>query len=273
MHGLGNDMIVVDGRGSGFTPTADQARYICDRRRGVGADQMLILLPSSSADFKMRIFNQDGSEVEMCGNGIRCLALYIHERGISASNPLEIETLAGVIRPERRDGMVRVDMGEPVFDPEKIPVSPELARAAGNGKIQNCPIEAGGHHFVMSAVSMGNPHCVIPVDDVDGIPLETIGPLFEHHPWFPKRTNVEFTQVVDRGHLRVRVWERGAGATLACGTGACGAAVALMDLGRADRRVIVALPGGNLDIEWDQATNRVFMTGPAVFVFDATIEL
>jgi len=266
MHGLGNDMIVIDSLDNGFAPSTEQAQLLCDRRLGIGADQILLLLPSEAADYKMLIFNSDGSEVEMCGNGIRCLARYIRDRGISDKNPLEIETLAGIIKPELKGDLVRVDMGEPAFDPEKIP-------AHGDGKLQDIMIRVNGDTFKMSAVSMGNPHCVIAVDNVDEVPLGELGPRIEHHAWFPNRANVGFVQIIDRAHLKVRVWERGAGATLACGTGACAAAVVIADLGRADRKVTVTLPGGDLEIEWDKDTNHVWMTGPALEVFRGVINI
>lgn len=266
MHGIGNDMIVLDSRSSGRLPTAAEAVRLCDRRFGVGADQILVLLTSAVADFRMAIFNADGSDVEMCGNGIRCLARFIRDRGISAKNPLLIETPAGIIRPEVRGELVRVDMGEPILEPARIPVAlPTRPR--------DTELSVDGRTYRVSAVSMGNPHCVIPVDDVAAVPLSEVGPQIERHSWFPRRTNVEFVQVEGRGRVRARVWERGSGITLACGTGACASAVALMDLGRCDRRVTVALPGGELEIEWDEKTNRVFMTGPAVEVFTGEIEL
>ncbi len=268
MHGLGNDMIVINSLRGGFVPAPQQARFLCERRFGIGADQILVLLPSKKADFIMRIFNADGSEVEMCGNGIRCLALYIRDRGLSKKNPLAIETLAGIIRPEIAGKKVRVDMGEPVFEPAKVPV-----KVRGKRKVKDEVLRIDDDSFRMSAVSMGNPHCVIPVENVDAVPLAVIGPRIEHHPCFPRRTNVEFVQVLSRARLKVRVWERGAGATLACGTGACAAAVGMMDLGRAGRRVTVTLPGGDLEIKWDQKTNHVWMTGPAVEVFNGTINL
>jgi diaminopimelate epimerase len=266
MHGLGNDMIVLDSRATGFIPGEAQARFLGDRRLGIGCDQLLVLLPSKAADFRMVIINNDGSEVEMCGNGVRCLARFIKERGISDKNPLAIETLAGIIRPEIRGELVRVDMGEPVFEPARVPV---LADA----KVVDKKLDVDGNEFLVSAVSMGNPHCVIRVDDADAVPLDEIGPMIEHHPWFPRRTNVEFVEIQSLERIKVRVWERGAGATLACGTGACAAAVAMMDKGEAAREAVVALPGGELTIEWDRATNRVFMTGPAAFVFDGEIAL
>ncbi len=266
MHGLGNDMVVLDSLSSGFIPTSEQARAMLQRRYGIGGDQILVLLPSESADFKMLIFNNDGSEVEMCGNGVRCLARYIHDRGISDKTPLEIETLAGTIKPELVGDLVKVDMGKPIFEASRVPVK-------GEGILRGVEMEAGGRVFKMSAVSMGNPHCVIETDDVEAVPLSEIGPVIERHPWFPNRTNVEFVQVVSPRRMIVRVWERGAGITLACGTGACGAAVAMMDLGRVGREVTAALPGGDLEIKWDEKTGHVFMTGPAREVYRGTIKL
>ena len=266
MHGLGNDMIVIDSLDSGYTPTSEQAVKMCDRRFGIGADQILVLLPSETDDFRMKILNADGSEVEMCGNGIRCLMKYIRDRGISDRDELAIETLAGTIKPSTDGDMVRVDMGKPIFDADKVPVR-------GEGKMKEAPLEVAGETFIMSALSMGNPHCVIKVDDVDMVPLEKIGPEIEFHPWFPNRTNVEFVQILSRDHIKVRVWERGSGATLACGTGACASAVAMAERDLADRKVTVSLPGGDLLIEWNEDSGRVFMTGPAEHVYEGVIEL
>lgn len=266
MHGLGNDMILLDSRASGLVPTAEQVRRLADRRRGIGADQVLILLSSEIGDFRMKILNADGGEVEMCGNGIRCLAKYLRDQGLTDKRKLAIETPAGIIRPEFAGEMIRVDMGEPVFEAARIPVQ-------GEGKLRDVTINVDDEQFKMSAVSMGNPHCVIRVEEAAAVPLEDLGPRLEHHPWFPRRTNVEFVQVLDRSRLMVRVWERGAGMTPACGTGACAAAVAMMDLGVADRQVTVSLPGGDLTICWDPQTNHVFMTGPAETVFHGTIEI
>ncbi|MFO8058437.1 MAG: diaminopimelate epimerase [bacterium] len=266
MHGLGNDMIVLDSLESGFVPGAEQARSMCRRRFGIGADQVLVLLPSDSADFRMLILNSDGSEVEMCGNGIRCLARYIRERGLSDKEELEVETLAGIIRPRVENGLVKVDMGEPEFEASRIPVK-------GEGKVSLASLSIDDDIFKISAVSMGNPHCVIQVDEVDKVPLETVGPRIETHPWFKNRTNVEFVEVLSKDHIKVRVWERGAGATLACGTGACAAAVVMADLGLADRELTVSLPGGDLEIEWNKESNRVRMSGPAEEVYNGVIEL
>ncbi len=265
MHGLGNDFIVLDSRRSGYLPDSAAAVRLCHRRFGIGADQVLILLRSKAADYRMVILNADGGEVEMCGNGIRALALFLRQRRISRKRRFRIETLAGIIVPEIIGKQVRVDMGEPIFEPSRIPVA--LAETP-----QNRLLEVDGNRFYVTAVSMGNPHCVIPVERVEGVPLAEFGPRIEHHPWFPKRTNVEFVQVMDRGRLRVRVWERGAGATLACGTGACAAAVAMMDLGLCEREVTVTLPGGDLEIRWE-ANTHVWLTGPAVEVFQGVIEV
>jgi diaminopimelate epimerase len=265
MQGLGNDFIVLDSRKTRFVPRPVQVRAWSDRHFGIGADQTLVLLPSTRAEFRMRIFNADGSEAEMCGNGIRCVARFIHIRKISQKKKLKIETRAGIFTPEIRGRSVRVDMGKPVFAPDKIPCTlpaPVLSR----------PFEVDGNRFEITVLSMGNPHCVIPVDFVSGVPLEHIGPLIEHHPIFPQRVNVEFVQVLDRAHLKVRVWERGTGETLACGTGAAAAAVACAKAGLSDTKVAVSLPGGELKIEWHKETSIVFMTGPAQMVFHGKID-
>lgn len=265
MHGLGNDFIVFDSRDTGFVPSPAQVRKMCDRHFGIGADQVLLLLASRRADFRMRVFNSDGSEAEMCGNGIRCLARYIRMRKISARSKLEIETLAGIISPEFVGSDVRVNMGKPEFEPSRIPAElPEQAVAR--------PFEVDGNLFNITVLGMGNPHCVIPVEYVDGVPLSYLGSLIEHHKLFPRGVNVEFAQVLDRKHLKVRVWERGSGETLACGTGACAAAVACALTGLSDRKVTVTLPGGNLKIEWLKDEDPVFMTGPAQMVFQGKTE-
>ena len=265
MHGLGNDFIVLDSRRSGYLPDSAAAVRLCHRRFGIGADQVLILLRSKAADYRMVILNADGGEVEMCGNGIRALALFLRQRRISRKRRFRIETLAGIIVPEIIGKQVRVDMGEPIFEPSRIPVA--LAETP-----QNRLLEVDGNRFYVTAVSMGNPHCVIPVERVEGVPLAEFGPRIEHHPWFPRRVNVEFVQVLSRRHLKLRVWERGAGESLACGTGACAALVALARLGRAERKALVSLPGGDLEIEW-AASNHVFMTGPAAMVYQGSVEI
>jgi diaminopimelate epimerase len=273
MHGAGNDFVLVDALKKPVKIGAALARDLCDRRFGVGADQILLLEPSKKADFRMRVLNADGSEVEMCGNGIRCAALYAFERGRAKKKEMAVETLAGIIRPALTGkDRVCVDMGEPILDAEKIPTG-------GHGRVIDQDFsftlaafgragERGGAvDLKITAVSMGNPHCVIFVDDLDKTPAEVWGPVIERHPFFPRRVNVEFVQVEGPDRARVRVWERGAGLTLACGTGACAVGVAGVLTGRLRRASTLALPGGALEIEW-AADNRVFMTGPAAFVFD-----
>lgn len=269
MQGLGNDFIVLDCRDGACTvPEASwpsASIRLCDRRFGIGADQVLLIENSSQADFRMRIYNADGSEVEMCGNGIRCFARYLWDRGISDRKVMAIETLAGIIRPEKAGDLVSVDMGEPVLDARKIPVDLD-------GQVKDYPLTVGGRTFEITCVSMGNPHAVIVIDDLERFEVPFYGPLIENHPLFPKRTNVEFIQRIDRQHVRMRVWERGAGETMACGTGACAAAVAAHLKGLADRKVSMLLLGGELIIDWKE-NGRVFMTGPAVEVFEGTISL
>jgi diaminopimelate epimerase len=272
-QGLGNDFILVDNRHSPeplITP--EIAVAMCDRHFGIGADGVIFVLPSQGeSDYTMRIFNSDGSEPEMCGNGIRCLAQFIARlQGQSTiGQTYRIHTLAGTMIP-RLEGneQVRVDMGPPQLLASEIPTT--LANT--DHKIISVPLEVEGQDWLITCVSMGNPHCVTFVDDVASIPLETIGPKFEHHPVFPQRTNVEFMQVVDPGYMKMRVWERGAGITLACGTGACAVVVAGVLTGKCDRKCTVELPGGCLQIDWSETDNRVYMTGPAKAVFEGIYE-
>ncbi len=272
MHGAGNDFIVIDCRRDAQaykffnTPSSagDTARRLCRRRFGVGADQLLLLLDSAQADFKMNIYNADGSEVEMCGNGIRCFANYIWNRGISSNEILNIETTAGIIRPKRNGKLVEVDMGKPVLDGKNIPVNID-------GRVIDFPVIIEGKEIKVTCVSMGNPHAVVFVDDVEEFPVERIGSTLETNPLFPNRTNVEFIEVVSERELKMRVWERGAGETLACGTGACASAVAASLKGVTGRDITVHLKGGDLTIRWNK-DDRVFMTGPAVEVFEGIIE-
>jgi diaminopimelate epimerase len=293
MHGLGNDFILIDCRKntSGIRELDTMAKYLCHRRFGIGADQLLLLYPSRIADFKMRIFNADGSEVEMCGNGIRCLAKYIWDRKISRREILQIETLAGIMKPERAGAMVKVDMGEPIFEPEKIPVKLNPIRLRRiKSKVQNpkskitnlkyqisnlivdYPLKIKNREFKITCVSMGNPHAVIVVKDVSDFPVAYYGPLIENHPIFPKRTNVEFIEVLNPSEITMHVWERGAGETMACGTGASAVAVASHVKGLTGRTATVHLLGGDLYIEW-APDNHVYMTGPAEKVFEGTIEI
>lgn len=273
MHGLGNDFVLL-GDAAADDPAA-LSRRLCDRRFGIGADGLIFVLPSDSADFKMRIFNPDGSEPEMCGNGIRCAAKFYAERRtagrVDAGFDLKVETLAGlrtVTVARGGDGAVErvtVDMGEPILEPPEIPVRMEGERVIDR------PLDVDGERFTVTCVSMGNPHCVIFADEApEDIDVAGIGPRIENHPAFPNRTNVEFARVSGKNEVIVRVWERGAGETLACGTGACAAAVAGGLTGRLGERVTVRLPGGGLDIRWPGA-GPVYMTGPAVEVFSGTI--
>jgi len=264
VQGLGNDFILVDGR-RGRVPDdpARAAAAWCDRHFGIGADGLLLLLPSEAADVVMRIFQPDGSEAEMCGNAVRCVANYLRELG--ASGAVTVETLAGIKTASLlAGGMVRVDMGEPRLEREEIPMT------GPPGRVLDEPLEAGGEALRVTAVSMGNPHCLVFVPDVGAAPVTTLGPRLEHHRVFPKRTNVEFVQVEDRGHVRVRVWERGVGETLACGTGAAAVAVGSFLTGRTGRAVKVRLAGGELQLEYG-TDGRVYVTGPGTEVFAGEI--
>jgi diaminopimelate epimerase len=276
MHGIGNDFILIDCRNSAPDDLPGLARKLCRRRFGIGADQLLLLYNSDNADFKMRIYNADGGEVEMCGNGIRCFARYIWDRGLSQKDRLAVETLAGIIRPEKAGDMVRVDMGEPVLEPGKIPVnivhSPKSEVRDDTSRVVDYPLTAGDREFRITCVSMGNPHAVIVVDSVGDFDVAKYGPLIEHHGIFPKRVNVEFIEVTGRNNIRMRVWERGSGETMACGTGASAAVVAASIRGLTDKRVNVTLLGGELVIEWKE-DNHVYMTGQAVEVFEGRVNL
>jgi len=254
-----------EGGGIGSADFLTLAQKLCHRRFGIGADQLLTLHPSRVADFRMGIFNADGGQVEMCGNGIRCLAKYIWDRGLSANAVLSVETLAGIIRPEKAGGMIRVDMGEPVLEGRLIPVNLD-------GLIKDLALKIDHKEFKITCVSMGNPHAVTVVDDVEGIDLKKYGPLIETHALFPRKINVEFIQIIDPEHIKMRVWERGSGETMACGTGASAAAVAAHLKGLTGKKVKVAVLGGELMIEWE-GNNHVYMTGPAVEVFEGLVNL
>ncbi|MBE9162742.1 MULTISPECIES: diaminopimelate epimerase [Microcoleaceae] len=272
-HGLGNDFILIDNRHSPEPViTPEQAVEMCDRHFGIGADGVIFALPGQNGtDYTMRIFNSDGSEPEMCGNGIRCLAKFIADlEGEKAKTQYRIHTLAGVISPQlRSDGQVKVDMGVPRLLAAEIPTT----LAAPDAKAIDMPIEVAGKSWSVTCVSMGNPHCITFVDDVSAVALETVGPVFEHHPAFGQRTNTEFIQVIRSDYVKMRVWERGAGATLACGTGACAAVVAGVLVAKCDRTTAVELPGGVLEIEWAEVSGRIYMTGPAQRVFTGCISL
>lgn len=266
-HGLGNDFILIDNRQSAdplLTP--DQAILWCDRHFGIGADGVIFALPGEKgSDYAMRIFNSDGSEPEMCGNGIRCLARFLADLENKTEGFYRIHTLAGTIVPTvQADGQVRVDMGEPRLRAEEIPTT----LVAPDQTVISVPLTVKDQEWLVTTVSMGNPHCVTFVPDVAAVPLTEVGPLFEHHPAFPQRINTEFIQVIRPDYLKMRVWERGAGITLACGTGACAALVAGVLNDRCDRQATLELPGGCLHIEWCEEDNHLYMTGSAVLVFE-----
>jgi diaminopimelate epimerase len=269
MHGLGNDFVVLDGIRQSVSLTPDQLRLLGERHFGVGCDQILLVEKAGrpDVDFRYRIFNADGGEVEQCGNGARCFVRFVHDQGLTDKREIRVETMSGIIGPRlEEDGSITVDMGVPVFVPEQIPfISPSEER------IQ--PLMVGDEEVQITAVSMGNPHAVQVVDDADTAPVAQQGPLIESHPRFPQRVNAGFMQVLDRHAIRLRVYERGAGETLACGTGACAAVVAGIARGLLDSPVRVETRGGELNIAWQGAGTPVLMTGPAVTVFTGEIDL
>ena len=269
MHGLGNDFVVLDGIRQPLSLTPEQLRYLADRHFGVGCDQILLVETAGQpgVDFRYRIFNADGGEVEQCGNGARCFVRFVHDAGLTAKREIRVETQSGIIAPRlEEDGNVTVNMGIPRFLPAEIPF-------LGDGEAVIHALEVAGEALEISVVSMGNPHAVQVVDDVDHAPVGTQGPLIENHARFPQRVNAGFMQVVGRHAIRLRVYERGAGETLACGTGACAAAVAGIRRGLLDSPVRVTTRGGDLTIAWAGPGQPVMMTGPAVTVFSGEIEL
>lgn len=269
MHGLGNDFVVIDGTAQQVSLRPEQIRLLANRRLGVGCDQVLLVesSPTPEADFRYRIFNADGGEVEQCGNGARCFARFVRERGLTDKREIPVLTAAGIITLKvQDDGQVTVDMGAPRLAPAQIPFEAEAAAIA-------YPLEVDGETLEIAAVSMGNPHAVLRVDNVQTAPVAHLGPLIESHPRFPRRANVGFMQVVDSRHIRLRVYERGAGETLACGTGACAAVVAGRLQGLLESVVAVDLPGGRLVVSWPGEGAPVLMTGPATTVFEGSIAL
>jgi diaminopimelate epimerase len=264
MHGAGNDFVVLDGLRGELPPLEPLARRLLDRRFGIGGDQLLVVRPSRVADFRMDIYNPDGSRAEMCANGIRAFTRWLRDRGHCRADAISVETLAGVVHPSwAGPDRIRVDMGRPVLAPAKIPTR----LGSGEGPVLDVPLDLDGETVRVSSVSMGNPHAVLYVDDVDAAPVARLGPRIEHHEAFPNRVNVEFAEVVSRGRVRQRTWERGTGETLACGSGACAVAVASILRGVTDREITVALRGGELRIAWPAADASVIMTGPAAEVF------
>lgn len=265
-HGLGNDFIMVNAVGQKLTEIEQKAKILGDRRFGIGCDQIIVVRSSEVADLRMQIYNADGSEVEMCGNGIRCLALFAKKHGLVKEDAMSVETLGGIKKPKIVGELVEVDMGEPILKASDVPINLE-------GMVIGKNVELAGETYQITCVSMGNPHCVLFFDNVEEVPLKKIGSKIETDALFPKKTNVEFVQVIDKNTIKLKVWERGAGATLACGTGACGAVVASILNGFTNRKVQAQLPGGNLEITWSERDNRVYMTGPGAFVFSGEIEI
>lgn len=279
MQGIGNDYVYVDCTQKAISDPEAVARRISDRHFGIGSDGLVLILPGDRADFRMRMYNADGSEAEMCGNASRCVARYVYERGLTDRTEITLETGAGIrtLRLNLQDGKVasvQVDMGVPELRPERIPVDAKaLGLPEDADRVQGALLHTEDGIYSVTCVSMGNPHCVVFQKEVDSWPVEKRGPGFENHPAFPRRINTEFAAVLDREHIRMRVWERGSGETLACGTGACATLVAAVMNGLTERKAFLRLNGGELLIEWDENTGHVLMTGPAEFVFDGEIDL
>lgn len=278
MHGCGNDYVYVNCFEETVEDPGAVAQLVSDRHFGIGSDGLILIGPSKVADFEMAMYNADGSRGEMCGNGIRCVAKYVYDFGLTDKTSISVETLAGIKYLELtvQNGkveLVRVNMGTPILNPVDIPVDPSLFPGA-DSQIVDQPLTVDGKTYQVTCVSMGNPHDIIFMDeDVRGLDLEKIGPAFEKHKAFPKRTNTEFVNVIDDTHLRMRVWERGSGETLACGTGTCATVVAAVLNGLTKDAVDVELLGGSLHIEWDREANLVYMTGPATVVFNGEIDI
>lgn len=273
-QGLGNDFILIDNRHQAQPCVMpEQVVQMCDRNFGIGADGVIFALPAQGeTDYTMRIYNSDGSEPEMCGNGIRCLARFLADLEGKPQTAItyRIHTLAGTITPSLQpDGLVQVDMGSPYLSPEEIPTT----LGQGTNPVVNQPLEVGGQTWLVTCVSMGNPHCITFVEDLNAIDFQKIGPQFEHHPAFPQRINTEFIQVIRPDYLKMLVWERGAGPTLACGTGACAVLVAGVLTGKSQSPATIELPGGPLMIRWEGGQNSVYMTGPAEQVFAGVLDL
>ena len=272
MHGCGNDYVYVNCFKEDVKNPVELAKKVSDRHCGIGSDGLILICPSDKADFRMRMFNADGSEGEMCGNGIRCVAKYVYDHHMTEKTGLSIETGAGIKYLELvvKDGavsQVKVDMGEPILKSSQIPVKTEKERVIGE------PMEVEGKEWNMTCVSMGNPHAVVLVPDTKAFEIEKYGPAFENNEIFPKRTNTEFVQLLSRNEINMRVWERGSGETLACGTGTCASVMACILNGETDNEVLVHLLGGDLTVKYDERTNHIFMTGPAATVYEGEISL
>lgn len=272
MHGIGNDYVYVNCFEESVKNPAEVSKFVSDRHFGIGSDGLILISPSATADFRMNIYNADGSQAEMCGNGIRCVAKYVYDYGLTDKTEISVETLAGIkyLRLQVENGKVasvEVNMGAPILEPKEIPVAVE------ESPVVNVPVEVKGKIYHMTCVSMGNPHAIIFMNNVKDLDIAAIGPYFENHTVFPKRTNTEFVEVLDRNTVNMRVWERGSDETLACGTGACATTVACILNDKTENEVTVHLLGGDLKIRWDREANQVYMTGPATVVFDGEITL
>ena len=272
MHGIGNDYVYVNCFEESVKNPAEVSKFVSDRHFGIGSDGLILISPSAIADFRMNIYNADGSQAEMCGNGIRCVAKYVYDYGLTDKTEISVETLAGIkyLRLQVENGKVasvEVNMGAPILEPKEIPVAVE------ESPVVNVPVEVKGKIYHMTCVSMGNPHAIIFMNNVKDLDIAAIGPYFENHTVFPKRTNTEFVEVLDRNTVNMRVWERGSDETLACGTGACATTVACILNDKTENKVTVHLLGGDLQIRWDREANQVYMTGPATVVFDGEITL
>ena len=272
MHGIGNDYVYVNCFEESVKNPAEVSKFVSNRHFGIGSDGLILISPSAIADFRMNFYNADGSQAEMCGNGIRCVAKYVYDYGLTDKTEISVETLAGIkyLRLQVENGKVasvEVNMGAPILEPKEIPVAVE------ESPVVNVPVEVKGKIYHMTCVSMGNPHAIIFMNNVKDLDIEAIGPYFENHMVFPKRTNTEFVEVLDRNTVNMRVWERGSDETLACGTGACATTVACILNDKTENEVTVHLLGGDLKIRWDREANQVYMTGPATVVFDGEITL
>lgn len=270
MHGAGNDYIYMDAISQEIDNPSELAVKLSSRNFGIGSDGLVLILPSEVCDFRMQMFNSDGSEAEMCGNASRCVGKYVYDKGLTAKSEITLETGAGIkyitlLEGDSKSRRVTVDMGEPILNPNLIPVKAQVE------PVLNLPLDIDGKSWKITCVSMGNPHAVIFTTGIKDLDLPAIGPKFEKHPIFPRKTNTEFIEVIDRQTLNMRVWERGAGETLACGTGACAAAVAAILNNYCDRKIKIHLLGGDLEIEWSKENNHVYMTGEAVTVFEGQL--
>ena len=271
MHGLGNDYVYMDAIHQKIDNESELARFVSNRHFGIGSDGLILICKSDIADFKMRMFNQDGSEAEMCGNGIRCVGKFVYDKGLTNKTTVTIETLAGIKTlkfnlKDKKVETVRVDMGEPILNPEMIPV------ISSENPVKDLKLKALDKEFIFTCVSMGNPHAITVVKDTEKFDVETYGRILEVDKAFPNKTNVEFVQIVDKEHIKMRVWERGSGITQACGTGACATAVAAFINELTGRKSDIIMDGGTVTIEWDEASGHILMTGPATKVFDGEIE-